>query len=133
MAYRDHRQTAPRSVAARAADLVWSGAGTLHRGTARLVGGVGRAAGAGVRALPWSCRFGLLSAVLATSGVLVGAYGHDVLFSSVTGLGERHRAILEANGALDTFGKTCLLLAVFGVTHCIAAFAAFVRFWLSWT
>ena len=101
----------------------------LARGHALIARGIVRGFGAAARFLgrfPWSCRLGLMAAVMAVVAVYLSVYGYDWLVRGAE-LTPKDVTILAKAGVVPSFHALRVLARGVGLLLAAAALVAFVR------
>jgi hypothetical protein len=100
--------------------------GVVHREVARALAFVGGNLSRALGKLPWSCRFGLMSAAMAGFAISFAGFGGDWLAGGAE-LDEGHLRTLDEAGFLQTLGFFQGMAWAVAILGAAAAFAAFKR------
>ena len=76
--------------------------------------------------VPWSCRFGAMSALLGIATFYIGVYTHD-WYVDVASLGRAHMRALDDMGTLASFARFEKLTMTAGLLLCVISFLSFLR------
>ncbi len=115
----------------KAVAYLWRGLGFTHRGVGIALVWSGRQLARGLSYLPWSCRFGLMAAVMAVATLNMAVFGQDWYMAELELTGEQEDVLVNT-GMTASFALLATLAKIIGFLLMATSFLAFVRHRLVW-